>query len=61
MSALTGSDGENHLHDKQFSDCHVILFNVFLVSSAVVVIQSRLQTLTPWIKEFAFVQLVFYA
>ena len=38
MSALIGSDGENHLHDKQFSDCHVIRFNVFLVSPAVVVI-----------------------
>jgi hypothetical protein len=38
MSALTGSDGENHLHDKQFSDCHVIRFNLFMVSSAVFVI-----------------------
>jgi hypothetical protein len=38
MSALIGSDDENHLHDKQFSDCHVILFNVFVVPPAVVVI-----------------------
>ena len=38
MSALTGSDGENHLDDKQFSDCHVILFNVFLVVSPAAVV-----------------------
>ena len=37
ISAFIGSEGENHLHDKQFSDCHVILFNVFVVSVAVVI------------------------
>jgi hypothetical protein len=35
MSALIGSDGENHLHDKQFSECHVILLNVFVVASPI--------------------------
>lgn len=53
MSALIGSDGENHLHDKQFSDCHVILFSVFWIPAVVVVINL---VQTP-IKEF--VHLVF--
>ena len=32
MSAFIGSEGENHLHDRQFSDCHDILFKLFVAS-----------------------------
>ena len=42
MSALIGSEGENHLHDKQFSDCHVILFNVFVAVPPAAIEQSDL-------------------
>lgn len=32
MSAFIGSEGENHLHDKQFSYCHDTLFKLFVAS-----------------------------
>ena len=32
MSAFIGSEGENHLHDRQFSDCHDTFFKLFVAS-----------------------------
>jgi hypothetical protein len=45
MSALIGSEGENHLQDRQFSDCHEILFKL-LVSSVILItdLSSELNT-----------------